>query len=364
MGCCYAPTQKFYLHCRLDTGDQPTIMEVPVALTSPAMPAKLDQTVKLPEPLAPIRLLEYLPRATLEQEIIPDPGTTGKPAILIAIEGPTQSHRRWLVADDPRRNRLKSFIGTWRYMAVETSQQRDALFEQFQDYLTRDPMVVVTRADPPARVELPARAGAERDLGALGGTLKVKKFFPHFTIQGQTMEPINQSDQRLNPAVLVEIEVQGRRQERWVFAEYPDYTSGDNPPLPYDLTLDCPTAQGTTPDYAVLSVAGQALEVWTRQSGKTAAQPLAVDQKVPVGTSQYTFRLARFVPAGRLVEQYRPTEGKGGVSAVKIRTADASGQDTTLWLELGKQRVVRTAKGPLVVVFTPGPSGAAKRGHQ
>ncbi len=50
------------------------------------------------------------------------------------------------------------------------------------------------------------------------------------------------------------------------------------------------------------------------------------------------------------------------MTALQIEYADASGENRRLWLEMGKQRVVSTAQGPIMVVFGP-PQAAAPDEH-
>jgi hypothetical protein len=97
-----------------------------------------------------------------------------------------------------------------------------------------------------------------------------------------------------------------------------------------------------------------------RHEGKTTSRPLSLDQRIEVAGSRYTFHLARFVPSGELVEEYLPAEGRGGVAALKIETADPSGTRVTTWLALNKQRVVTTGVGPMTVSFGPAQAGTPR----
>ena len=356
------PDQKFYLRCRLETETAPSLVEAPLELASPAMPAELNQTVSPPADLPPLRLLRYLPRAVLEQNVVPDDkNPAARPAVKLSIDGPTQSHQRWLVADDPKRNRLISFIGTWRYMAVDDKRQRDELFEQFRTELTRPPKLLITAPGAAEPVEMPAKPGTVRKLDKPKCTVRVREFFPHFGLNDKTKQPVNQSDRRLNPAALLEIEGRGGREERWVFAEFPDFKSDQESSLPLRITLDCPRDHDSAaPDFTLVTVGRTAHEFWTRpadEKGKARTEPLALNKRVEIAGSPYTFHLAKFIPAGLLVEQYHATQGRGAVSALQIQTKDAADQEVTVWLELGKQRVIPTAKGPMVLVFGPRPGG-------
>jgi len=347
------PGERFYFQCRVEGEPEPAVVEVALALESAAVEAELDQVVSLPAPFRPIRLRRYLPKAALEQGVVPDKTGKGKPAVLLSIEGPTQSLRRWLVADEPARNRLISLIGTWRYMSVADKQQRDELFEQFKKEPTRPPRLIVSRADRSDSRALPVEAGAVHVLKDLGCKVRILGFYSHYGMDKKTKKPVNRSKKRINPAVHMEIERDGKTERRWVFARFPDFKMHDAEQLPYRTLLDCPIdRRRPTPDFVLVTIGRARHEVWSRRDGKSLSEPIALKDRLKVTGSQYTFHLARFVPSGRLVERYRPTEAKLGVPALQIEVPDA-GNQSMLWLELGKQRVISTPKGRLVVAFGP-----------
>lgn len=353
------PLKRYVFRCSFEREGKPVVVEVPIELSMPTAPADLDQSVRLSEASDPVRLVRYLPRAVMQQEVLPDDGPGAAPAVMLVIEGPKQRYDRWLIADDAKRNRLMSFIGNWRYMSVETKKLRDELYEQFKTELTREPQLIVRSADGDGVWFLPAKAGATKSLDAPRCTLRVKRFFPHFAMDRKSEKPVNQSDRRENPAVLVEVECDGRKSEQWVFAKFPDYKTGESRDLPVSLALDCPVEQPrTTPGFVLVTVGRRNHEVWKRYEGKITTGKLDVGQSVAVSGSQYSFSLESFIPAGRLVESFGESEESGARPALKIETTSAEGRVATLWLELGSPRTITTKQGRMVVVFGPGQESA------
>ncbi|UCC30143.1 MAG: hypothetical protein JSU86_18335 [Phycisphaerales bacterium] len=355
--------QKLVFQCRFEAEGGPRALRVALELPSPGDPRWLNQTVELPAPLPPIRIVQYLPNAVYEQEVVADSSTAAKPAVQLSIDGPKLSYRRWLVAGDSERNRLLSLIATWRYMAVTDQRERDELLTQFENELTRDPVLIISRKDGSVARKLEARPGSVHTLNDLSCTVRVQKFFPHFAFDDETKEPINKSDNLLNPAALVQVQHRGQTEQRWLFSKFPDFDRHGTWDLPYRLALDCPLErQSTDPDYAVVTVGRTAHEVWVRHDGQTTTKPIGPEQPIDITGSRYTFHIARAVPSGRFVEGFRTTEEKGGVTALQIEYAVASGENRRLWLEIGKQRVVNTAQGPIMVAFGP-PQAAAPDEH-
>jgi len=357
------PDQQYYIRMHLDREGEPVLVEELVNLPSPSAPAALDQVVTLPTPLSPIRLTQYLPQATLTQTVVAEDGPQGKPAIELSIDGPTQSYQRWLVAGDMERNRLTSFIANWRYMSVVDSKQRKELYTQFENELTRDAKLLVSARNGTRSHELAVKPGATHTLEDLDCRIGIKSFYPHFAMDRDTKEPTNRSDKKLNPAALVEIEYKGEKEERWVFAKFPDYSQSKERTLPFKVTLDSPVElQRDLPDFVVVTMDRSKHEVWARYEGAVTSKEFSAGERISVGKTQYNFHIARFVASGQLVEDYRPAEGRGGVPALQFKTMDESGKELARWLPAGGQQVIATTIGPMTISF--GPRQAAPHGEK
>jgi hypothetical protein len=351
------PNQKFVLECRFQQDGTAQRVETPLRIASPSMPAKPDQTIKLPEPFAPLQVQQYLPQAQLEQRVVRAESAEGKPAIRLSIEGPTQSHQRWLIAGDAQRNSLTSLIGTWRYMVVDNHEQRDELLRQFKGELRRDPRLLISKPGGEPAAELPAIEGRTMDVAGLGATVKVLRFEPNFALERESGKAMNRSDERINPAALVAVEIDGKKSEHWIFARYPDFTMKGAAAPQVRIVLDCPIeSERPVPAFAIVTVGHEDHELWQRH-GKVTAGPLNVDEKHGIPDSKYQFRISEYVPTGRLVEVYHRST-RGGVPALELSMTDASGGLQSIWLEAGKQRVVWTAHGAVTLGFGPQVTGS------
>jgi len=345
--------ERLYVHCRLLNLSPPTTVVTPLAINSPLVEERPNQVIELPAPAPPIRVLQFLPNASMRQIVVPEADGDGRPAVELSIEGPTQSFHRWLVADDPERNRLTSFIGSWRFMSVSDRAGRDELLKQFETEFTRDPTLFVARPDGSGGRSLTVKVDIVQALEDLNCKIRVRKFYPDYAMDRTTLTPMNQSDRRRNPAVLVDIEHDGLTETRWVFANFPGFESQKGERLPYQVTLDCPVqAASDVSDFVLVTVGRQANEVWQRDGGATSSRPLTVDDAIAIPHSPYRFRVTNFIPQARMTEEYQSVEkGKGG-PALEIEYRDAAGSPTPLWLELGHNRNIATPTGSIMVSFT------------
>jgi hypothetical protein len=343
------PGQRLYFRCWSAADGDKELHEAPLSVNSVSVPAKMRQRIALPEPWPALELVEFLPAAVLEQEIVVADADGGRPAIELAISGPSQSMRRWLIADDPARNRLTSLIATWRLMAVADVAERDDLLRQFQEELIREPKLRVSgpRSGQPREVAL--HVGTIQNLDELGCTVLVRRFFPHYARDNDAAEPVNLSEKRVNPAALVEIRQGTASEQRWVFAKFPSFRqAGDR--MPFDITLDCPVdISRPLPDFALVAVDPDAVEVWIRHQGDTRVRLASPAEPIEIPGSSYSFRMARFVPSGRLMERY--TSAPNGPPALAVRFPGSDGTATTTWLALGNYRTVETPAGALTIGF-------------
>lgn len=354
------PDQNLFVRVQPLEGSDRTAVQVPVTLVSPLLPTDLDQTVALPGGGGGnILLRKFLPQAALEQRAVSVDGGSGKPAIELSIEGPTQSLRRWLIADDPERNRLSSFIGTWRFMTAGSPDQADSLFKQFETEFTREPQLAVSRRDGSDSRTLNLRIDETQPLDGLGCALRVLRFFPDYGVVEEKNEAINRSEHRRNPAAEVDVTCGDRSSRRWIFAKFPSFGGKSSDEVPIQITLDCPVeGTGNAPDFVITNLGGgERFEAWVRHQGKVDRGSLKVREFREVVGSQYKCQILSFLPSARLVEEYKPVTQGTGSAALLVQVPDVTGGEKTLWLGVGESRTVASKYGLLSVGFlTQAPS--------
>ena len=358
------PDTRFFVHVGTAGGPSSNFSDTALRIRSASSSEDIDQLVASPDSSASVRVVRYLPSAELEQSAIADETGVGRPAVEIAVEGPSQAFRRWLLADDPERNRLISYIGTWRYMAVDGSSERKALFELFENEPTRPPTIRVSSAENEDWREVSLELNRLQSLPELGCTVVVRQFLPDYAVDRETLTPTSLSERKRNPAAFVEIEHRGVKDTRWVFAKFPDFAHASTSQVPFRAVLDCPIeTDGNSPDFAIVTVAGSQHEVWTRKGGKTTVTPMTPGIQFAIPESQYGFRLGKHVPCARLVETYRATAQAKGRPAIKVEFSDEKGKNAELWLGMGHFQRIVTQRGAFLVGFDDR-SGSSVEGHR
>ncbi|MCC7292457.1 MAG: hypothetical protein IT449_10405 [Phycisphaerales bacterium] len=289
----------------------------------------------------------------MRQSAVADDGEHARPAVSLLIEGPSQEINRWLVADDPARNKLTSFIAMWRYMGVADRAARDELFKQFTEELTREPRLGIRGLPDGGMHEFPLRTGEVQTLQEPNCRFTVREFFPHFALEAGTSTPINQSSKNVNPAARVAIEKDGRSIDVWVFARHPDRGARAANELGLELRLDCPADdQAKRPDYVIVTIAGGDHEAWSRVDGRVNSAPIKPDEKVVIPGSKYTFRLAQYLAKARLVEDWLPGGGAEATPVLCVEVGDGETAPTPAWLPLNKPGRIPLTSRTLTLTFT------------
>jgi hypothetical protein len=343
------PDARFCARVRAINAVSSDSSNVALELRSVSVAAELNQPIVVPESQASFRVVQYLPSTELEQTVAADESGQASPAIELAVEGPTQSMRRWLVADDPERNRLISYIATWRFMAVKDAARRDALLEQFRTELTRVPAIRIASSDRENWHGLPLDVGRTQDVPELGCAVTVRQFVPDYATDRTTLTASSKSERMKNPAALVDIEHQGIKEAKWVFAKFPGFSEADRQ-LPFRVILDSPIeTDGRVPDIAVVAVGNSHHETWIRKDGETTSTPLCINSQQAIPGSQYALRIVQHVTSARLVETYRPVSHGKGRPAIEIEYPDEKGNAARAWLGMGHSRRLATQGGAIVV---------------
>ena len=344
------PDQRLIVRCRMLNATPPSTVETILAVDSPSEVGKPQQMLHLPAPAPPIRFVHYLPHAVLEQKVVASADDRGLPAAELAIEGPSQSFRRWLIAGDEERNRLTSYIGTWRYMTVADAKERDELLSHFETEFTREPKVVVSRPDGGGARELPLSIDETQTIDDLKCKVRVRQFMPHYAVDRARKTPMNQSNRRANPAALVEIEVEGRTESRWVFAKFPEFDQRRDEALPVQIALNCPAqGEGESPDFALVTIGEKNHEVWIRTGGATTVRRVETNDSVDIPGSPYHFRITDYLSSGTMIENYRSDDHGKAPPSLEVEYTNEKNAPTRLWLALGHHRRIATPVGAMMV---------------
>jgi cytochrome c-type biogenesis protein CcsB len=298
-----------------------------------------------------IQIAEYIEDGVATVELAEaEPG--GPPGVEVLVSSGQQQVERWLIAGDPRSQRvdLGPFEIEFRVGEPEVSPARAE---------SAGAEVVITRIDggPPVRISVPAQLG---QAVACGPSLvaEVQHFFLNArVIDGELTELPSGPG---NPAAVVEVRSEQGSEIHTVFSKFPDFNAirgrDANPPLVAGVGLTAP-APLEKAQVAILLGADQQLQVQlTNNYGLQRIEPIAVGQTVALEGSKLGLRLQRLLESARPEIMVRPSPAgrKTGASYVRVEIR-LSGQSRSLWL--GRGGPARAASfdgvGEIEVAFGP-----------
>ncbi len=341
--------KSLFFHCQ--TGQGPTLKAVKTDLTIASIMkrAKLDQKAATPEGLPAIRILEFIPSATMEQVVkILGPKEAGA-AVEIEIVGKKQNFKRWLVAADHLRDRLSSLIGNWRLVDCKTEEEYHRLQREFSRGRLGNLLVSRQKDDSPLQVAV--EIGVKKTTGALNLEIEVVKFLPHFDFD-KDHKPTSRSNRNLNPAVLVRLKHEGIEELRWVFARDFDISLQEKKRTPFAIKLECMIVdQKAVANFVLVHRPDNKLVLWSTESPIGSEQLMVPKTAVQVPRSNYKFTIVRQESHAKILEQWRE-DPKGRDTVLRIETKEkTSKKPVQHWLRLGRPLRLRTTKGLMTVLF-------------
>lgn len=355
------PDQNLIVRCRLVDSDPPKTLDKALAVRGP-METTLSEALPLSSAGAELRVIRYLPHAVLEQHVLPSSDSASPPAIQLLIQGESQSFERWLVADDPERNRLSSFVATWRYMQVQNEKERTELFAAFEQELTREPRLVIAPTGQGRQSHRIVASDDSRVIPELSLRVRTKQFLPDARMQGAGAAPVNQSARRKNPAAQIELEHNGVTESRWIFAKFPDFGPKADNRLPFDISLDCPIEGAAGfPDFAIVTIPPEKHEAWTRVDNHTKNLSVKIGDRMEIPGAQYVFFMKNFIANAQMMETYIADPKGKAPPAIEVEYTHPDGRKKT-WVALRQYRTVTTTAGSAVISLEVG-ARQASAGH-
>lgn len=341
---------SLYIQCQIGKDNDVASTESKLAIQTVFKGSMLDQLVDAPKGLPQIRVKEFIPCATLKEEIrILDEKTAGA-AIQIEIVGKKQKFSRWLVAADRSRDRLSSLIGNWRLLDCTTEK---AFIELEREFIkSRCGKLHIKSNENEKATHLAVSLRQSKTIKDLGLEVSVLDFLPHFDFDKQH-KPTSKSFRSLNPAVLLRLKHEGIEENRWVFARSFDISLQEQHRVPFKIELDCAIDdEKAVPSYLLVRRANGTIAVLSTEWPVGDRRPLTQDSSIKIPRCNYSFKMVRSEPHAQIHTQWEAAP-KGRNTVLRIETTDVnSTRSVTHWLQLGRPLRLKTSKGIMSVSFS------------
>ncbi|MBN1766330.1 MAG: hypothetical protein JW860_13805 [Sedimentisphaerales bacterium] len=214
-------------------GMQGAPMRFPIKVEHENKPCTFNRIMPVMGTPVKLTLQEYLPDFSKETMLVESEAGSGVAGVLIEGEGIHQ--KMWLTTDSPARSSLTSQIGRISIEKLEDSAHYDRNIRQLNQETVGVLSVRITEQEDENSDQRSGPfefvIGAKEEL-SLEGTdyhITILEYFPHFTINNQTKEESNQSDQPVNPAIKVRVTHGDTTYERWLWSKFPHFARSMHP---------------------------------------------------------------------------------------------------------------------------------------
>jgi hypothetical protein len=301
-----------------------------------------------------IRIAEYIEDGVATVELA-EAGPGGPPGVEFLVTSGQQQVERWLIAGDPRSQRVD--LGPFE---IEFRLGEPEALPTGAESAGAEVVVTPIDGGPPVRIPVPAQLGQEV---ACGPSLvaEVQQFFRNARVVDGKLTELPSGPG--NPAAVVEIRSEHGTEIHTVFSNFPQFNAirgrDANPPLVAGVGLTA-SALLAKAQVAILLGADQQLHVQlTNTQGLQRIVPIAVGQTVELDGQGLGLRLQRLLESAQPEIRVRPSpEGReSGASYVRVeaRLTGETGQSRALWL--GRGAPARAASldgaGTIEVAFGP-----------
>lgn len=316
---------------------------------NPYVRSKPNVPVRLPAGLGSIRIAEYVPNVAFEDAYGPDPnGRFDVIEVKIHLEGRLQE-TFWL-----RRNEARPFNRlTFAYAGPE-----EAMFRQMSAPPVEKPTLVLTIDGDTRSIDVQESVGKPVAVGKR--TVTIRELFRSLTIGEGNKPQENPMAPDANPAVLFDVEKDGKAESFYSYAFFPDQGP---------IRKGSGMHQDAAPDFsAEYRLAGKSSRFWifafpeglryalTTERGSGLSGPLAPGQRVkhPTMPMDLQVEVAQRIPkAEPTVREQEVRKGVPPMPAIRVTgTGKAAGHST--WLKMhGEQMRLTLPEGFVDLRFAP-----------
>jgi hypothetical protein len=320
---------------------------IPIIVPDEDKPAEIDKMYPIIGSAKKIKVETYYPN--YQWKTVPTkydgPGAVAK----LAIEGPRLDKNKayWLTTEDAARSVLSSPVGS---VAIKKLYSADKGQEMIGQLLKPGSLGVISvKLDDKVKpLQFVIKNKFQTKIPGTDYKLKILKYVPHYTIDKKSKKVYSQTDQHVNPAILVQISKGFKKYEQWIWAQTGSPHMKDT--LPYKVSFtdfDLNLGKGRY----ILAV-GSPDKTWliSNDGKKNFSQPAEVGKSYPFVNEQYSFAVSQ-VLANTVLKDEWYNKSDSLESPVLIVTISDGDKSEQMVLPLNKAQQTSDKTGNAVVTF-------------
>ncbi|MBN1359026.1 MAG: hypothetical protein JW993_00460 [Sedimentisphaerales bacterium] len=327
-------------------GHEGETLRLPLTVADENKPQKLGKTLPVMGTPVKVRIEQYLPDLAWETVAVDDPN--GAAVAKLSLRGPNLVQDLWLSAGDIARQSISSHIGAVGIRELPGGLAGAAVVQQLADPETVGVLLVWL---DDAAVPLPYAVKSGMSTALPGGQwkLSIPRYVPHYSIDRQTKEVSNLSDQPVNPAVQVRVEGEQGSYEQWVWSKFPS-SPHMRLQLPFRVRFIDFHVSAEPGQYLLTVAEGLEPRMLHWQDQRKVIEPVELGKRYPFGTEGYSLAVEEIRYDATMENRWKNASEMLLHPAVVVSVLQGDNAEEAI-LELGKPNHQPTKFGTLVMFY-------------
>jgi hypothetical protein len=337
----------------IQIGGQGPAFRFPVVVDDPDKETKLNAVLPVMGTPMKITLEQYLPDLTWDTVISEQSG--GGAVATLTIKGPNLEQKMWLASDVPERQALTSHIGGVALKKVEQA----ATLKQIMEADPQQKIIGVVTArlkDPNILFESIIEPGKTYSISDTEYQIEILEYLPHYSIDTQTRQVINQSDKPVNPTIKITIDDGSKKKDHWFWSKFGSSPHAETN-LPLSITFTDFDLTGTTGSYIIAYAPDSDPWLISSQDGKRQAQKVEFGRDIPFTDDQYSFRIEQIMDHAR-IDMVWANKSHSLLHPALIMSIEENGRKYPAVLELNKPHHQKIGEETVVILFRQKPDSS------
>jgi len=322
-------------------------LRFPLTVSDESKPQKLNVVLPIKNTSLEIMLDDYVPDLKWETNAIEHPD--GEIAAKLLIEGTNLKQNIWLSSGDPVRQSISSRIGIVTIRRLYNPKNVEKLMRQLTH--TGAVGIISTWSEAGSKpFEFAAKISETVKIPRSNYKITVVEYMPHYSVDTETKNVINQSQKPVNPAVKVAVEDGKKTYERWLWAKFPATPHKEATELPLRMRFTDFDLNEATGKYILVVASGTKPWLLMSNKGKKYTEKAVLDRPYPFADKDYSFSIEKIID-GAIVKTDWTNGSERLLNPAVITTIKENGTSNQAVLELNKPIHHRLKSGMLVMLY-------------
>ncbi|MDH4202816.1 MAG: hypothetical protein OEV87_07965 [Phycisphaerae bacterium] len=327
-------------------GTQDAGISFPVEVTDEDKRQRLNKVLPVMGSPLQIKVLEYYPDLKWKSIITEDSKRGAVASIAIAGGGIQQQVD--LFADVPEKRAVTASIGGLSFREIHNTSAAQSLLEKMAKKKAAGLLVFWTDPNNPPQ-EYVVKKGDSFQIPGTSYTADILEYMPHYSIDRETKEVRNYSDQPVNPALKVRLSDRQNTFEQWVWSNFstPPHSMAKFPMRVEFSDFDTGPSKSR---YFIIAGGEAKLWLYYANGNDIQVEEAEMHQAYPFKNKDYTFTLNTVLAHGTLDRELENGSEKLQHPALVVSVESDKGTQEAV-VELNQPAHVKTPYGTLILYY-------------